>query len=182
MKNFYYLFIVLFIRTHTNIQIKENPIFLVKSKEPFVLSTTDNYYYVITKAMSLKIDKESGNIENKTINSFSAFNYIYIFDNSNNNYMKYSDDYFEIKYNPFISFENIKFAPKLIDSDKSVKIIGCIPRDNEFIIYGYINNYLLFSSQSRGNFVNQMIYNINDKLSCKFIDDDIYICAMIKLL
>ena len=167
MKNFYFLFIVLFIRTHTNIQIKENPIFLVKSKAPFVLSTTDNYYYVITKDKSLKINKESGNIENEKSNSFTTFNYMYIFDNSNNNYMRYSNDYYEIKYNQFISFKKIEFAPKLKNIEEIENIIGSISKDNEFIIYGYITNYLLFTSQSRGNFVKEKIDNINDKLSCK---------------
>ena len=44
MKKFYFLFVILFIQY--NSQIKQNPIFLVESIEPFVLSTNDNYYYV----------------------------------------------------------------------------------------------------------------------------------------
>ena len=115
----------------------------------------------------MKINKESGNIENEKSNAFTTFNYIYIFDNSNNNYIKFSDDYYEIKYNPFISYEKIEFAPKLQNTDELENIIGCIPKDNEFIIYGYITNHLLFSSQSRGNFAIQKIDNINDKLTCK---------------
>ena len=58
MKKFYFLFVILFIQN--NSQIKQNPIFLVESIEPFVLSTNDNYYYVITLGKNLKINKESG--------------------------------------------------------------------------------------------------------------------------
>ena len=85
MKKIFLLFIIFFIRT--NSQIKENPIFLVNTTNPFVLSTNDDYYYVITKGKSLKINKESGNIENITINDFTHSNYIYIIDNLYNNYI-----------------------------------------------------------------------------------------------
>ena len=79
MKEFYFLFTAFFIRIETNIQIKQNPILLSNTENPFVLSTTDDYYYVITKGKNLKINKDSGDKE-ITNNSFS--NYLYIFDNS----------------------------------------------------------------------------------------------------
>ena len=58
-------------------------------------------------------------------------------------------------------------------------IVGGIAKENELIIYGYDNNYLLFLKQSQEYIVQLKIDNINDKLSCKFISDEIYICAMI---
>ena len=46
MKELYILFIALLIQT--NSEIIQNPIFLAESKKPFILSTNDNYYYIIT--------------------------------------------------------------------------------------------------------------------------------------
>ena len=57
--------------------------------------------------------------------------------------------------------------------------VGGIAKENEFIIYGYYNNYLLFLKQSREYIAQLGIDNINDKLSCKFIHDEIFICVMI---
>ena len=103
MKKFYFLFVILFIQC--NSQIKENPIFLVESIEPFVLSTNDNYYYVITLGKNFKINKESGNIEDISDNGASRANYIFVADNSNNNWVYYSNAYFKIIYDPFLSYE-----------------------------------------------------------------------------
>ena len=94
MKILFFLFIVLFIRT--NSQIKENPIFLVNSSNPSVLSTNDDDYYVITAGKSLKVNKMLGNIENMTINNFTDYKYIYIVDNLENNYIYYSNKYYYI--------------------------------------------------------------------------------------
>ena len=65
MEKLYFIF--LFIFAQINSQIKENPIFLIEDKNPFVLSTID-YYYVMTEQTYLKIKIDSGNIE-KTINN-----------------------------------------------------------------------------------------------------------------
>ena len=61
MKKFYILFIVLF--AQANPQIKQNPILLINSTEPIdplVLSSKDEYYYIITSGQDLKIEKDSG--------------------------------------------------------------------------------------------------------------------------
>ena len=84
-KLYFFLFIAFFI--YTNSQIKENPIFLVESKNVFVLSTNDDYYYVITTNKSFKIKKGTGDIkeiENKISNIFA---YNYLVDNEYNNYL-----------------------------------------------------------------------------------------------
>ena len=77
-KILYILFILLFI--HINSQIKQNPILLVESTNPFVLSTIDNYYYVITIGYNMKINKESGIIEDITENHVIIENYIFVSD------------------------------------------------------------------------------------------------------
>ena len=79
MKKLYFLIVVLFIKI--NSQIKENPIFLVQSIDPFVLSTNDDYFYLITLGKNLKIKKESGNIVNITDNYAIKANYIFVADN-----------------------------------------------------------------------------------------------------
>ena len=66
MKKYYLLvFIQLLFQTLTNQQIKQNPILLGNTLNPFVLSTNDSYFYVITEGTSFKINKESGNLEKK---------------------------------------------------------------------------------------------------------------------
>ena len=119
MKKIIFLFIVFIIRT--NSQIKENPIFLVNSSNPFVLSTNDNYYYyIITKGKSLKINKESGNIANITTNDFTNSDYINIVDNSYNNYVYYSGKYYKIKNEPFISYEENKTLTENMNEEKKI--------------------------------------------------------------
>ena len=202
MKNFCFLLIVLFEQIPINTQIIENPKLLVNSSNPFVLSTTDDYYYVITKGKNLKIDKESGDIYNISENSFTSQNYIYISDNSNNNYIYYSNIYYKIINNPFISYERIKEdleslnivfenrlrfrnlpetlpAGEILIIENGMTNVGSIAKDSESIIYGYNNNFLKFSSLSKECTATLKIEKINDKLSCKLIYDDYYICAMI---
>ena len=101
MGKLYFLFITLFVQSFC--QIKQNPIFLVESVEPFVLSTNDNYYYVITLGKNLKIIKESGIIEDNSDNGAVRADYSFISDNSHNNWIYFSNSYFKIIYVPFIS-------------------------------------------------------------------------------
>ena len=87
MEKFYLLmFIVLFIGT--NLQIKENPIYLYEAETLFVPSTNDDYYYVIIDNISFKIKKESGDISGCYDNSEffdSKHKYFLLTKNPNNN-------------------------------------------------------------------------------------------------
>ena len=181
MKKLFFLFIVLFIRT--NSQIKENPIFLVNASNPFILSTNDDYYYVITAGRSLKINKEFGNIENITINNFTDANYIYIVDNSYNNYIYYSNKYYHIIFDPFILYEEITVHSEQKNSEQNPMIIvGSIPKDNDFIVYGITKiDYLSFSSKSQYYCASTLFEkeDIDERLSCKLIENNDYICGII---
>ena len=84
MGKIYLLIISLLIQT--NPQIKNNPIFLVNKSSPFVVSSNDSYYYVLTEGKNLKINKEYGNIENITYFTQTSSKYFYIKDNKYNNY------------------------------------------------------------------------------------------------
>ena len=141
MMEFYFLFIILFIQS--NSQIKQNPIFLVESIYPFVLSTNDNYYYVITLGKNLKINKESGIQVNVSDNGAVRENYIFVADNSYNNWVYYSKAYYKIIYEPFLSYDEF-----IIDQNskyKNLEAVGCISKYNvdEIIIYGYYQNDFL---------------------------------------
>ena len=95
MKKLYFLFIILFF--YTNSQIKNNPISLIQDESPFVLSSADDYYYIIAKGKCLKIEKESGNItETQNQNVFDTSDYLLFSDNSNNNYLYYQYNYIYI--------------------------------------------------------------------------------------
>ena len=180
MKVFYFLFIAFFIRIETNIQIKQNPILLSNTENPFVLSTTDDYYYVITKGKSLKINKESGDKE--TFNN-SFINYLYIFDNSNKNYIYSYDEkkYYYINYNQSISFEEITVNSYPKNGSGSMIIAGSIAKGNEFIIYGYRDKYLMFSSKSQyyRSYIKIDSNKIIKDLSCKLIYEEYFICGLI---
>ena len=121
---------------------------------------------MLTKGKSFKINKESGNTVNTKSNDFTSNkNHLYLIDNSNNNYIySYNKDiYYLINYTPFISYNKITINPNEI----SLKNIGGVAQDNEFIIYGYTTNYLVFLSKSQGHSASLKINNIDDKLSCK---------------
>ena len=84
------LLFFLIIRTAlTTSQIKENPIFLSNGKNPFVLNSTDDYYYVITSGQNLQIKRESGKIIKNSDNNINIENCIFIEDLSGNNYIYY---------------------------------------------------------------------------------------------
>ena len=184
MKQIYILYIFLFYRT-INLQIKENPIFLINKAFPYVLSTNDDdYYYIITEGSSLKINKEYGVIENIYYNPFNqtSFDYFYIVENLSNNYIYsfFSQKYYHIIYNPFITYEEIQIYTEPKTGNKIMVKVGSITQDDEFVIYGYTRDYyLLFSKKSQYYRAVIRILNINSNLSCKFIEGENYVCVMI---
>ena len=181
MKRLHFLFIILFI--HINSQIKNNPISLGEGHYPFVLSSSDDYYYVITKEKCWKILKEYGNIaNNKNQNEFSSSEYVYVTDNSNNNYLYFQKKYYVIKLDTFISFHQI-FTNSKPQNSLGMKRVGGLIQNNYVIFYGYSDDkdkYLIFSNalQKDRNYIGNL--TVDDNLSCKFIEGEKYICAIIK--
>ena len=175
-----FLFIVLLIRT--NSQIIENPIFLFETKYPFALSTDDEEddYYIITEGKSLQIDKDTGEIIDIKNNTFIISEYVYILDKSYTNYLynMNSNNYYEIIYNPFISYQEIAQPNSDFDYPNMIKI-GVL-QDNNFIIYGYNYNFLIFLDISHRYSATVQIYYSIKQLTCKLIENEIFICAMIK--
>ena len=175
MKKLYFLIVVLFIKI--NSQIKENPIFLVASKNPFVLSTNDDYFYLITIGKNVKIQKESGIIIENTDNDAIRTDYIFIADNS---YIYYDDIYYKIIYNPFLSYDEIEIPQN--SEYRQMKSVGCVlnNNNNDIIIYGYYeNDYLVFSTNLGGYSYSEITNIKNYKLICKFIESENFVCAII---
>ena len=141
------LFVLNFLIIYINYaQTIDNPIILNDKQYPFVIpNSNDNYDYVITSGESLKINKESGNIEKKNTNFFSH-EPLYCYDNSNNNYIYESNNLYYITNNPFINISSI-VQNKNPDSLKG-NYTGCIPQDNDFIMYGYDSHDIIFLSKS----------------------------------
>ena len=189
-KLYFFLFFVFFIRTKS--QIKKNPIFLVEAENIFVLSTNDDYYYVLTTNKDFKIKKESGDIETISNNTFNISDYKYLEDKAYNNYLykhtnneyynrnyKLNFEYYQIIYNSFVSYKEItsEFGKK--NCSFNMETVGGIAKDKEVFIYGYSSNLLLFIRKFDNNCVNSIRKNINEKLSCKIIENGNFVCAMI---
>ena len=181
MEKLFFLFITFFIRIYSN--IKHNPLFLVEGKYPIVLSTTnDDYYYVITDKTSLKIEKRSGKISNETKEVIhTSSDSLFITDNLKNNYLvNDANKCFYIIYDPFISSEVSSFPSINFNNIEEGKKIGSIVQNNDIIIYGYYANNLFFSSKSQQLYCSiKATSNITDKLACKFIEGESFICAHI---
>ena len=131
-----YLPIILLIRTNSN--IIQNPILLINESYPFLLTINDNdYYYLLCSSKILKIEKISGNIINSQNFTEYSSDSIYAGDNLNNNYIFFSDKYYQIFYNStnsiFQTEENS--ISTNIDSFEMTKV-GVIAKNNDFIIYG----------------------------------------------
>ena len=171
MKKFYFMFIFLLI--NSNSQIIENPKLLVKSKYPHVLYSNDEYYYLITVGKSLKINKESGIMEATNDNNEIKEYCIRYTDNSNNNFLFCSDRYYSIIYTPFITFQE-----HIITIEQETATGSITNNNNGIIFHRYKYNTIMFLT----NFKNQKKLekqNTIERLSCKYIEREIFICAYI---
>ena len=162
MDTIFFIFIFLLIKI--NKATKNNPIFLTNSAYPILLSSTsDNYNYVITSEKSLKISRENGKVVSDSDSKNYNQNYIYMYDLSHNNYIYIPDKYYLIKYNPFLSFQEIEVNSISPFSSEAMKNIGSIAQNNEFILYGLNGEYLLFSNQNIDLRVHTKIDGLNEK-------------------
>ena len=174
-KNFFVLNIFFIYVCHT--QIINNPILLNQKKFPFVIPySDDDYYYVITSGESLKIHKENGIIETEDTKEFSQVP-LYCYDKSNKNYIYESNDFYYIDYSPNLEISRLIYEK----NPNSLKgnYIGCIPQDNDFIIYGYDSHDLIFLSLKEDNNYKCKFEKLNEKVSCKYIDNKSFVCAAI---
>ena len=76
-----YFVLLLIVINKTNLEKNINPILLIEDSYPFILSSEDDdYYYIIYSENNLKIEKESGTIENRNNNDFNLSTFIFISD------------------------------------------------------------------------------------------------------
>ena len=106
------------------------------NKYPFVLPYQDNnYYYVFTTKKGLKIDKDNGNIEEFDHGLDYSNESIYCVDKSNNSYLYYSQNFYEINYNEY------KF---IREYNYSGYFFGSTTIEYYFTIYGIDLNEFFF--------------------------------------
>ena len=178
MKKFYFLLVILFIQY--NSQIKQNPIFLVESIEPFVLSAGDNCCYVMTLGEDLRVNEESGVREDISGDGAVRENYIFVAGDSYDSWVYYSKAYFKIIYDPFLSYDEFEIEQN--SEYQHLESVGCISKYNvdEIIIYGYYQNDFLVFSTGLGPYAIREIPNIKgNKLICTFIQSEDYTCGLI---
>ena len=156
--------------------IINNPIKINDKKFPFVPPYSDNdYYYIITTGQQLKINKQSGSIANIGGNDFSN-ELLYCFDKSNYSYIYQNWDFYNVSY-PFNKAIPIPLSKNVNSSN--VNYIGCIPQDNDFIIYGSDIHYLFFNSLSQDDNYNCYFEKVVNEASCKFTENEEFICSII---
>ena len=169
------ILLLLILMQNNNAQITEHKIKLNDKKYPFVLPySDDNYYYVITTESILKVDKSSEYFTEIGTNSFSDVP-LYCFDKSNNSYLFENKNFYNIS-NPFIDFQII--ISQKTEASLNVKYIGCIPQDNDFIIYTAKSGNLIFLSFRQNNYYEYSFEGlVDEKISCKFIENEEFICS-----
>ena len=168
------LFIILIINfSLINSQIKENPIFLNDKGYPFVLESNDDYYYVVTKGQYLKILISSGQISDHPPNPINSNDFIGFVDHQNNNYVYYSEKYYKITYNPFISYTEYQIT-KNPEIEPSIEV-DIIKSNGDSILYGYKNKKLYFCSIFHDCCLLSNVFNVNldYNLSCKLLLENI---------
>ena len=178
MINFFFLLSIFLFEIIS--QTNENPIKLIEDSYPFILALEDEeHYYLITN--NLKIEKESGNITNQYNNELKLSNFIYISDNLYNNYIYVSNNYYYINYSSSISFQQVEINfDSRISNPNSFTMVDSIANNNEndFITYGYKSQYLIICIKSLSYcFSYSEDTKLSNRLTCKFINGNIFICA-----
>ena len=73
-----FLFINILIQIYSEIIL--NPIKITDDSCPFVLSSEDDYYYILTRKTIITIEKNNGNITNNKIHKISLSSDFIVFD------------------------------------------------------------------------------------------------------
>ena len=157
-------------------QIVFRPIYSNNTKYPFVLSHSDNDYYVITSKKGLIINKVNGNI----VEYNQSFEYsnetIYCIDKSNNNFLYHSQQFYQINVNQFI------LKPESNPITNNGNYLGSITFEDHIVVYGLDIDKFLYLKKEDNNNIEIIIYNdINNikRVSCKIFYNPYFICAMI---
>ena len=174
-------------------EIINNPIKISDYSNPIIL-TTSTQYVIYTSGQRITINKEIGEIESTT--SFYTYNkpYVLCIDESNNFYIySYSKNLFQFypSYSSF-SLNSVDFptSTKYVgyleeegtDSASFLDKIGarCKIKENEIVIYGKKENYIIFSYiKGKTDISLSISSNLEDQISCKKLSSCQYICGLI---
>ena len=179
------IFNLLFIQIN-NIQSFFTPQYLEDNKYPFVLPfSNNNNINVMTSKNFLKISQKDGSIKIYRF-SIQELDYskeaIFFVDKSKTAYLFYSHKFYIIKDNHNNGLmKNISISEfgQNVDSEN---YFGSIIFDNSFAIYGINSNNLNFlKKQEQNDNFDSYSYNFEhiEKASCKFIENEKFICALI---
>ena len=180
MRKFYFLFTILLIQT--NSQIISNPVFLVKSKNPFVHSKNDDYYYLLTTGYYLKIKKDSGKIVIKIEDNKVKENCLIIENIANDDFLLCLDNYYKITYSDSsIRYDNHITINSNYGShmNQYMKNGGVIKYNNNINIYGAFSSIIFFLINIKDEKTKTIDTSNVDKMSCKFIKNQDFICGLI---
>ena len=178
----YLSFIILIIQI--NSLIINNPINLGIYSSPFLLSySNNNYNYIITSGKIIKMNGEDGTFQElggiSNIITYSS-NDKFIVDRNNNNYiyLLVNNKYYEITYETNFNFGELTpiLETKYRGYGNQMTIIGTIPLDEGFIIFGRDSNHLIFSHKSEQYRSPVELNNLSDNISCKYINNSVYMC------
>ena len=169
-----------------------NPYLIGNGERPFLLSTESvDYNYIISSKHSFKLKKEEGTIDAIVeMNEFSySSNFIHIVSKTFKNFIidKESNKFYNINYGVSIEFLEESGYSNLFENSEN-EILGSIARvkdinedemkDSHFIIYGISKDKLFFYTNDKTFYYSKELENINDKLSCKFIEEDFFVCLI----
>ena len=144
MNEYFFILIILFNPLQS--QIFNNPRMLGSNEYPFLFSpTNDDFNYILTSNKCYKINKDTSLVVWSIDKLEYSSDVIYIVDKSNNIYLYFKNENknYIIVYEPEVSFTLSTFT---FDSSYSSMIfVGAIPENNDYIIYGKINNIYFFT-------------------------------------
>ena len=182
----------------------ENPIKIADNPYPIVFNSNIQSYNIITSTRIFKLKKSTRGVDSFGIISYSPP--FFVFKNKKNEYFLFAgNDYLILSINNNLEVTNLKTRTELTKGiDLKAKLsskpdcIGYIAEtkytpsstykgmrcpisyDNEIIIYAKIGNTLYFFYIKSYSNYQLSINNIEDHISCRYVDSSKYACSFIQ--
>ena len=180
---FSFIYFYLYFFSYSNQQIINNPITTKKHFNPID-------YIIICRSQKFIINRKTINIKEDNnkyfFNSYIISQPLILFnDKSNNNFLLVENNYYKINK---ISEFDIQTTSLIKELDTATKYLGFFKLVdssnaqliNEVVIYGKLNNQIIFYHIKQGRKFMIDIGIKNEQISCKCLNDYIYICSFSK--
>ena len=184
--------------------LSENPIKITDNPYPIVFNSYIESYNIITSGKILKIKKSTREENPLGIVPYSPP--FFVFKSKTDDYFLFAgNNYFVLSINNNFEVQTIRTKTQLTDdidivgklaskpdcigyisetkytSNSNYKGIRCsITYDGEIIIYLKIENSIIFFYIKMNSKIQVNINNIEDHISCKFVDSSKYVCSFIR--